>query len=135
MQALPNTNMNSYGGSQDYPHNSPDMTFMVPFPQSGTFYVCVSGLGGTVDDDSLHVGIDDNGDGIADAVTGLDMMSIWHLGSWQWVNLRSTGGGGSAYASVPVSGNEAFHRLRIWMREDGIKVERVILSTSTSCPP
>lgn len=135
MQALPNTNVNSYGGNQDYPHNSPDMTFMVPFPWSGSYYVCVRGQGGTIDDDSLHVGIDDNNDGVADATTGLDMMSSWHNPPWQWVNLRSNGSGGSAYATVQVSGNEAFHRLRIWMREDGIKVEKVILSTSTSCPP
>lgn len=133
MQVLPNTNLNSYGGNQGYQYYSPDMTFMVPFPQSGTFYICVYGQGGTIDDDSLHVGIDDNGDGVADALTGLDMMSTWHLGSWQWVNRVNSGG----YASVQVSGDpsNAFHRVRIWMREDGIKVEKVILSTSTSCPP
>lgn len=134
MQALPN-NGAGYGGGQEYQSKSPDMTFMVPFPQSGSFYVCVRGLGGTPQDDSLHVGIDDNNDGVADATTGLDMMSTWHLGSWQWANLRSDGSGGYTYASIQVSGSEAFHRLRIWMREDGMKVEKVILSTSSSCPP
>ena len=79
MQVLPNTNLNSYGWNQGYQYFSPDMTFMVPFPQSGTFYVCVYGQGGTIDDDSLHVGIDDNGDGVTDALSGLDMMSTWHL--------------------------------------------------------
>ena len=128
MKADPN-NGAGFAGNENYQGYSPVITYKVAFPQSGIFYVCVRGMGGSSSDDSLHAGIDDNNDGVADASTALDMSGSWHLTSWQWSNRRM----GGAYATVQVSG-DPFHTLKIWMREDGMRVDKIVLSTSANCP-
>ena len=128
MKADPN-NGAGFASNENYQGYSPFVTYRVAFPQSGIFYVCVRGLGRSPSDDSLHAGIDDNNDGVADASTALDMTGSWNLTSWQWSNRRS----GGAYATVQVSG-DPFHTLKIWMREDGMRVDKIVLSTSASCP-
>jgi hypothetical protein len=128
LKAEPNSGA-GFAGNENYQSYSPVVTYKVAFPQSGTFYVCVRGMGGTISDDSLHAGIDDNNDGVADASTALDMMSTWHATSWQWSNRRVGGG----YATVQASGNP-FHTFKLWMREDGMRIDKIVLSTSASCP-
>ncbi len=128
MKADPN-NGAGFAGNENYQGYSPVLIYKVAFPQSGIFYVCVRGMGGSPSDDSLHAGIDDNNDGVADATTALDMTGNWHLRSWQWSNRRVSG----SYATVQVSGNP-FHTLKVWMREDGMRVDKIVLSTSASCP-
>ncbi len=87
MKADPN-NGAGFASNENYQGYSPVLTYKVAFPQSGIFYVCVRGMGGSPSDDSLHAGIDDNNDGVADASTALDMSGSWHLTSWQWSNRR-----------------------------------------------
>ena len=128
MKADPN-NGAGFASNENYQGYSPFLTYKVAFPQSGIFYVCVRGLGRSPSDDSLRAGIDDNNDGVADASTALDMTGSWNLTSWQWSNRRT----GGAYATVQVSG-DPFHTLKIWMREDGMRVDKIVLSTSASCP-
>lgn len=128
MKADPN-NGAGFAGNENYQGYSPVIAYKVAFPQSGIFYVCVRGMGGSPSDDSLHAGIDDNNDGIADASTALDMTGNWQLNSWQWSNRRI----GGYYATMQVSG-DPFHTLKIWMREDGMRVDKIILSTSANCP-
>ena len=128
MKAEPNSGA-GFASNENYQAYSPVITYKVAFPQSGVFYVCIRGMGGTLSDDSLHVGIDDNNDGVADASTALDMTNNWQLTSWQWSNRRV----GGYYATVQVSG-DPFHLLKVWMREDGMRVDKIVLSTSASCP-
>lgn len=128
LRAEPN-NGTGFAGNEGYQNYSPVLAYKVPFPQSGVFYVCILGRGGTPADDSVHAGLDDNGDGVADTTTALDMTSVWHTSSWQWANQRS----GGSFATVQVSG-DSFHTFKIWMREDGMSIDEVILSTSSACP-
>lgn len=128
VKADPN-NGAGFAGNENYQAYSPILTYRVAFPQSGTFYVCIRGMGGSASDDSIHAGIDDNNDGVADAQTALDMTGVWHVRSWQWTNRRS----GGAYATVQVGG-DPFHTFKLWMREDGMRIDKIILSTSANCP-
>lgn len=128
MKAEPNTGA-GFASNENYQAYSPVITYKVAFPQSGIYTVCLRGMGGTPSDDSVHVGIDDNNDGLADSSSALDMTGNWQLPSWQWSNWRV----GGSYATVQVSG-DPFHQLKVWMREDGMRIDKIVLSTGTSCP-
>ena len=128
MKADPNIGA-GFAGTDNYPAYSPVLSYKVAFPQSGVYYVCVRGMGSSISDDSVHAGIDDNNDGVADATTALDIMGNWHLYSWQWTNRRLNG----YYATVQASG-DSFHTVKVWMREDGIRIDKIVLSTTGNCP-
>lgn len=128
MKAEPNNGV-GFASNEDYQSNSPLMTYQVPFPQSETYYVWIRGMGGSPADDSVHAGLDDNEDGSADSGNALDMTG-WHTDTWQWSRIRMNG----QPAIIQVSGNP-FHTLKLWMREDGMRVDKIILTTDSNYVP
>jgi len=112
-----------FGSGENYQANSPYITYKTPFPQSGTWYVWIRGKGGSSSDDSVHVSLDGSGGNALD-------MTGWNSNIWQWSNTRHGGG----RATVSVSGNP-FHTLYIWMREDGMRVDEVFLTTDPNYTP
>ncbi len=110
MEATPNNGANIAAGS-----NSPELQFTANFANSGTHYIWIRGYGASVNDDSIHVGIDG-----ASSVA----MTLTTTGAWQWSNsLQSSG---VATLNVPSAGN---HTINVWMREDGMRIDRVLLTT------
>jgi hypothetical protein len=118
LQALPNS------GSMftvDYVADAPALTFNVEFSTVGTYYVWIRGHGDSGNDDSCHAGLDGAGPASADKLTGFN--------SSGWVWKRGTSDGPAATLEITAPG---LHTIHLWPREDGIKVDRVLLRTSSS---
>lgn len=132
MRAEPNSGA-SYGSGVDYPNLSPEMRYRVAFPVSDgntKWYVWVLGEGCTISDDSLHVGLNSqklNGGarGIAENMTG------WSACAFVWKSEMESGN--RPYIQPNYSDtNTAFQTLNIWMKEDGMRIDKVILTTDPS---
>ncbi len=110
MSALPNNGANI---RTNYAATSPRMDFNVQFATTGTNYVWVRGVGANGSDDSIHVGLD--GQEIATS-GGIPMPQGTSYG---W---NSSG----FFFNVPTSG---VHTVNVWMREDGVVVDKIVLTT------
>lgn len=127
MEATPN--VGPPGGNADA--NSPQLQFTVNFnfsgPGSGTsnvaYYIWVRAYGATTNDDSLYVGID-GGNAVA--------MTMTQNAVWQWSNAIQGGATSGAKITVPTSGN---HTINVWMREDGIKLDKILLTSNATFSP
>jgi lysophospholipase L1-like esterase len=118
MQATPNTGTTINTG---YVTTSPEMVYNVDFVTTGTYYVWIRGYaGGGGADDSLHAGLDGAGPSSADRIYGFN-------NTWSW--RRTTLDGPVATLVVSTTGRHTFH---LWMREDGLRVDRIVLRTSGS---
>lgn len=113
MQALPNNDANLTAGT-----GSPELQFTVNFTTTGTHYIWIRGYALDGTEDSIHVGIDE---GAATATT------LSQYNTWQWSNALQAGG--VASINVPSTGN---HTINLWMREDGMRIDRVILTTTAN---
>ncbi len=120
MEAAPNSGINNSSGFVD---SSPRLDYRVKFTKSGTHYIWVRAIGATTSDDSLHVGLD--GKAFATATAMGDMPS-----SLNWKNQLMNGS--LAMINVPSPGE---HTLNLWMREDGVVIDKVVLTTSASYRP
>ena len=101
---------------------SPELQFQVQFPVTGTYRVWARGFttGGT--DDSIHIGLDGSVSAAGQNLTWDPVTNVWH-----WTNTTF----GSVVRTVVVS-STGLHTFSVWMREDGAKVDRIALTTSTT---
>ncbi|MEM7259420.1 MAG: hypothetical protein AAF404_18755, partial [Pseudomonadota bacterium] len=105
---------------------SPQMNYRVQFKEKGTYTVWLRGWGDTIGNegksDSAHVGLNGNLSSAA---------AIQHFPpAWQWSN--KTGAGAAATLEVPTAGE---HTVNIWMREDGLFLDRLILAKDSTYTP
>ena len=119
MQSLPNSG--PPGGNAD--SNSPELQFSVNFTSTGTHYVWIRGNADTNTDDSVYSGLDETPGNVASTLS--------QYGVWQWSNLPQSG---SAAPSINVS-STGNHTVDLWMREDGLRIDRVILTTDATFSP
>jgi hypothetical protein len=122
MQALPNSGMTYDTG---YTTTSPELQFQVVLPVTGTYYIWLRGYGGNSNDDSLHAGIDGQGSSSADRITGCG----WSGAGWIWCNSTSDGPRATLY------GTWGLHTINLWMREDGFRVDRLLLAADSGFTP
>ncbi len=120
LQALPNVNENNNTG---FITKSPRLDYNVQFSKAGTYYVWIRGRGATGSDDSLHVGLNGQAQARADRITGL-------VSGWSWTNETMD----SAPATITVA-NAGNQTLNIWMREDGVVIDKIMLTTDASAEP
>ncbi len=120
MAALPG---NGTRISQGYEKNSPGLTFKVDFTQRIRHYIWVRGYT-TGNDNSLHLGLNQKGSATARNIT-LPVKK-----RWIWTNL--TGSGQPAYLPVTAIGPQD---VNIWMREDGLILDKVLLTTDPDFVP
>lgn len=92
-------------------------------PQSGTYYLWVCGRGGSYNDDSLHMGYG------GAAPTSSQRMTGYHQNAWVWQSVRMDLG--RPYLNLP-SGQVT---VNIWMREDGMRIDRVLLTRDVNYNP
>jgi N-acetylneuraminic acid mutarotase/fibronectin type 3 domain-containing protein len=120
-QAMPNT-----GALIDtnFTAAATEMRFTVAFEAPGTYYVWLRGFAAGGADNALHAGVNNT------FAAGADRMSLNTYGSWAWFN--TTSDGPVATLAIPTAGT---HTVNVWMREDGIAVDRVLLTTSASFVP
>jgi glucose/arabinose dehydrogenase len=121
MQATPN---NGLVVASNYAANSPRIDYPINFNRTGTHYVWVRGRAGSTADDSLHAGL--NGGEVATA----DKMQGFNNSGWKWS--RATGDGNPATINIASMG---VHVLNLWMREDGMTVDKVVVTSSASYTP
>ena len=103
---------------------SPRLDYLVNFPTSGIYFVWVRAWGASGSDDSIHIGL--NG---TVSQYGTNINNIPGGSSYTWY---ATATGGPARVEVPSAGN---HTLNIWMREDGVVLDRVLLTTDSAYVP
>lgn len=120
LEATPNIGTNNDTG---YVTDSPRLDYGINFVKTGVHYVWVRGLGATLADDSLHLGLD------GAALTTSNRISNFST-VLDWSNTRM--GGTIATIDVPTTG---VHTLNVWMREDGMIFDQVILTTNSSYLP
>jgi hypothetical protein len=118
--AKPNT-----GGSvsSGYVSASPEVSFNVNFSSTGTYYLWTRGSAQVANgnDDSAHAGLDGTGPSSADALNGFNTTS--------WVWKRDTMDGSPATLQIATPG---VHTIHLWMREDGLLIDKLLLRKSTS---
>ncbi|MCP5185068.1 MAG: hypothetical protein H6993_13970, partial [Pseudomonadales bacterium] len=106
-----------------YDTASPRLDYAISFNRAGTHYVWIRGIGATGSDDSLHAGLDGVPTATADRITGFSSAVAWS---------RSTMDGVVAFVSVPSAGT---HTLNVWMREDGMVVDKIVVTSSDTYVP
>lgn len=117
MTALPNTGVSYNAGFESV---SPELVFNVNFSTTGTYYVWIRGHASSGTDDSLHAGLDGTGPASADRLGSFPA-------AWTWK--RDTMDASPATVVVSTPGLHTFH---LWMREDGLRVDKLLLRTSSS---
>jgi hypothetical protein len=126
MRAVPNDGTNyTVGGSQTDP-NSPRLGYVIARPNlnSAFYQIWVCGLGGSTNDDSLHMGRDN--------VTTPDSINITGFSGSSWVWRSQRVGGATPYLYLSPTGQTY---VDIWMYKDGLKFNRVVLTPSISATP
>jgi len=121
MSALPDDGTNQNTG---YVANSPELEYQVNFATTGTYYVWLRGYSVGGAGDSVHAGIDDTGPGSADRINN------FVSGSWSWRKITMDG----PDASVVV-GTAGVHKINVWEREDGFRLDKILLTTDSGFTP
>lgn len=102
---------------------SPELRYANVYSFStGTYYVWVCGYGGTLDDDSVWIGVNGSAASAVDA-TG------HHLASWVWRSIRLSGQRPTINLTF---GNQV---VNMWAREDGMRVDRILLTKNVNYNP
>lgn len=124
MQAMPDNGRNySHAGNTS---GSPRLDYKVNFTQSGTYYVWVRGKG-KPKGRSLHVGLD----GVALATA--DRIAYFPGDDWIW---SGTTMDNKARATIKIpKGGEGVHTINVWMREDGMTFDKILLTPSYNYDP
>jgi glycosyl hydrolase family 115 len=120
MVANPNNGANVDTG---YTTGSPRLDYQARFAKTGTHYLWIRGSGAAGADDSCHAGLDGAAIATSDRITGFPL-------SWTWS--RSTMDGPVATFNVATSG---VHTVNVWMREDGFKIDKLVITTNASYVP
>ncbi|MEK7327430.1 MAG: hypothetical protein AAB217_19470, partial [Chloroflexota bacterium] len=117
MQALPNSGVNTW-----LEDNGPALTYQINFQTAGTYYVYLRGYAPANTDDSVHVGLD----GVATTTSAGQGLTGFSASGFTWRKLVN---GVAATVNVASPG---VHTFNLWMREDGVVIDRIWLSTASN---
>jgi len=120
VKSLPNTEVNNDTG---YVSISPRLDYRVNFDEAGDYYVWVRGVGSSSKDDSLHIGLNGQADARADRISGFPKYMSWS---------NETMDGRPAMLRVEQAGVQT---LNVWMREDGMVIDKIVLTRDSSLDP
>jgi len=117
VEATPNSGSNL---NSDVPTSSPELQYTVDFPATGTYRVWVRAYALDGTEDSVHVGLDG-------ALPASGSNLNWSTyGAWVWTN------GATKSVVVSAAGQHTFHA---WMREDGARLDRLLLTDNVNFKP
>lgn len=102
---------------------SPSLDYQVNFLTTGTHYIWVRGRAPNADGDMIHIGLDGTLPTTSDAL-------LLPINSWGW--RRVTADGPVASFVVAATG---VHTLQVWMGEDGVVVDKILLTTDPNYIP
>lgn len=100
---------------------SPQLEYTINFTTTGTYYVWVRGYAPNGAGDSVYVSLDDQSPVILTALPPRQ---------WAWANI--TGQGQRLTVEVTEPGE---HTLFLWQREDGLKIDRFVLTVDDNYNP
>lgn len=123
MQALPN---GGPGAGANFQSISPHLSYKVNFSTPGTYYLWLKAIGPDSSSDSVHYGLD--GSGVSSDYN--DSAQLSHNTVFTWLSQR--GDRSKPYIVVPSAG---LHTIDIWLREDGAKLDRLLLTTDINYAP
>lgn len=108
----------------DYAANSPGLMFNAHFVKTGTHYIWVRMFGPDSKGDSVHVGLDGR------SISTADRIGMVPTQQWKWT--KATMDGRDATFNVGSPGN---HTVNLWMREDGVIIDKVVITSRASYRP
>ena len=121
LRAQPNNGANI---NVDYVNTSPQLEYRINVRTPGRYYVWVRAKASSTSDDSLHVGL--NGAAEPNGYRISNFESYW---SWSSTLMDS---GNRAYVDIGSAGEHVFD---VWMREDGIIIDKILLTSSDQFEP
>ena len=104
---------------------APEMRYPIEFSTPGTYQVWIRGVGASSTDDSLNIGLDGVLQASADRISDFTPYN-----SYQWSKQTMDG----TPATITI-GSPGLHTLSVYMREDGMRVDRILLSTDAALVP
>lgn len=109
----------------------PRMEYEVQFQTTGTYYVWVRTKADNGEEDSVHVALQEgNGPWEPGTFGGLGLGDDGD-GDWDWSN-EITDTSQEAQFTVDTTGT---HTVSVWMREDGARIDKIVLTTDDSFTP
>jgi hypothetical protein len=99
---------------------SPRVDYAINFTTPGTYTVWLRGQATNAAGDSAYVGL---GDDLVE-VTG------FAPGQWSWASESAS----SEAATLAIT-NMGLYTVSLWMREDGLRIDRLLLTTATTFVP
>ncbi|MEM6805720.1 MAG: hypothetical protein AAF696_30255, partial [Bacteroidota bacterium] len=103
--------------------NGPRLDYDINFAETGTYFIYVRSAGPSGNDDSYHVGLD----GIA--FSNKSSFGMGGQGSWAWKNLANE----DELMQVDIQ-SSGKHTFNLWLREDGVQVDKIILKKANASP-
>lgn len=108
-----------------FERRSPEATYNVSFSNTGTYYVWLRVWADSENNNSVHVGINDRAQRSS---TGIETSTYR---SWTWMSgLMDDNERASLLVRKP-----GIQTLNLWMREDGLLVDRILMTTDPSYVP
>ena len=101
---------------------SPELVFNIEFQTVSSYYVWARVFAPTDTDNTIHLGMNN-------AVNASKMETLIE-GDWSWTNLNTKSE--SQTVGVTAAGLSTLH---VWMREDGILIDKVVLTTDVNYIP
>ena len=120
MRAEPDVGINH---NTAYAVNSPMLGFNVSFTTAGTYHVWVRGYSTNGSSDSVHVGLDGK------EISTSDRINSFSSNNWTWHKNTMDG----SPATLNITPGE--HVINVWMREDGFRFDKIILTTNSAFVP
>ena len=107
------------GHSSNYAANSERLEYEINFVKTGPHYVWILAWGADGTDDSCHAGLDGEETPLSDRMSGWNNDYEWNNGRMDLpepsqIEITSTG----------------LHTLNIWVREDGLIIDKIVLTTN-----
>ena len=107
--------------------SSPRQDYRIIFTKTGTHHVWIRGVGATSGDNSVTIGID------GAATSSSDNLSLPIGSVYGWNNTTSASPGGTV-RTINVT-SVGLHTLSVWMREDGVVIDKVLLTVTAGLIP
>lgn len=129
LQAMPDDGGININGHSDIEANSPHLSYQVDFNTPGpdtTYYLWVKGMAEGSSSNSIHYGLD--GVSISSENASAPQLAQGDVFAW----LSQTSDSSIPMVTVPSAG---IHTLDVWMREDGAKIDRILLTTDVDYDP
>ena len=111
---------------------SPSLDYEVEFVKSGIHYVWLRMRYSAGDADTAHIGIDGMSNDGARRIDAPGSADTRSGGTWQWSNISQFGGDHAAEIDIPSAG---LHTVNLYVREDGIQVDKIVLTTDPNYVP